>query len=250
MGVAGRHLFYNNSSFDGNNLQANEADDAAIATDKTALLPGAAAGFANYSSFTRGINGVMIDVFNFNGSPSPGSFLFRSGFGGSPSTWGTVTPSLITIRRGAGVQGSDRITVTFQDGAIRGTWLQVTTNATLATGLGAADVFYFASLPGESGDSATPTRVSALDLASVKRLLNGASAVTGPVDFNRDGRVNALDQATVRANLSRELPGLSAPAQAVPMVAPASGVFSDAAVGATSVLRESEAESKGATGLL
>ena len=38
--VVGENIFYNDSSFDGNNPAANAADDAAIATDKTALLPG------------------------------------------------------------------------------------------------------------------------------------------------------------------------------------------------------------------
>src|SRR5205085_2665199 len=38
--VAGRFVFYNQSKFDGNNAAANASDDAAIATDKIALLPG------------------------------------------------------------------------------------------------------------------------------------------------------------------------------------------------------------------
>ncbi|HYW79673.1 MAG TPA: lamin tail domain-containing protein, partial [Thermoguttaceae bacterium] len=38
--VIGRHVFYNNSQFDGLDAAANAADDAAIATDKQALLAG------------------------------------------------------------------------------------------------------------------------------------------------------------------------------------------------------------------
>ena len=37
-------------------------DDAAIATDKTALLPGETASLANYTSYSRGINGIMVDL--------------------------------------------------------------------------------------------------------------------------------------------------------------------------------------------
>jgi len=59
--VVGRHIFYNQSAFDGNNAQANAADDNAIATDKQALLPGESATFANYTSYSRGINGIMDD---------------------------------------------------------------------------------------------------------------------------------------------------------------------------------------------
>ncbi len=48
--VVGRHIFYNGSVFDGNDLGANLLDDEAIAPDKAALLPGETAGFANYTS--------------------------------------------------------------------------------------------------------------------------------------------------------------------------------------------------------
>jgi hypothetical protein len=61
--VAGRQLFYNRSAFDGNNASINVSDDAAIAIDKTAYLPGAGlAGFQNVSSYSRGLNGIMIDL--------------------------------------------------------------------------------------------------------------------------------------------------------------------------------------------
>ena len=60
--VIGRHIFYNQSYFDGNNPAANTADDNAIATDKQALLPGETATFANYTSYSRGINGIMVDI--------------------------------------------------------------------------------------------------------------------------------------------------------------------------------------------
>jgi hypothetical protein len=56
--VVQRHIFYNNSRFDGN----DPADDAAIAPDKQALLPGQTADFANYTSYSRGINGIMVDI--------------------------------------------------------------------------------------------------------------------------------------------------------------------------------------------
>ena len=60
--VVGRSVFYNNSSFDGADRTATAADDAAIAADKRALLPGQAASFADVTSYVKGINGVMVDV--------------------------------------------------------------------------------------------------------------------------------------------------------------------------------------------
>ena len=60
--VVGRHLFYNGSRLDGRDVSANAADDAAIAINKSALLPGQAAGFTNLISYDRGITGLMVDL--------------------------------------------------------------------------------------------------------------------------------------------------------------------------------------------
>ena len=38
------------------------ADDLAIAVDKAASRPGQMATFANYTSYSRGINGLMVDL--------------------------------------------------------------------------------------------------------------------------------------------------------------------------------------------
>ena len=62
--VIGRHVFYNNSAYDATD------DDDAIATDKVALLPGETATFANYTSYARGINGLMVDVTDLSGTPT------------------------------------------------------------------------------------------------------------------------------------------------------------------------------------
>ena len=86
--VAGVHLFYNDSHFDGYNVAANTADDAAIATDKSALLPGHSATFANYSSYNRGLNGIMIDVAGLPASGlSAADFTFKTGNTDTTSTW-------------------------------------------------------------------------------------------------------------------------------------------------------------------
>jgi hypothetical protein len=57
----------------------------------------------------------------------------------------------------------------------------------------------------------------------VKRALNTTSPLDGRYDFNRDGRVNALDLGAVKANLNRSLA-----LTAVPVVTPAAA---DAGVG-------------------
>ncbi len=62
--VVGRYVFYNDSAFDGGNAAANAADDTAIAPDKFPLLPGTNGTYRNITSYEKGINGVIIDVWN------------------------------------------------------------------------------------------------------------------------------------------------------------------------------------------
>ena len=199
--VVGRHVFYNNSVFDGFNPQANAADDAAIATDKQALRPGQTAAFVNYTSYSRGVNGVMIDMALLAGTPRAADFTFRVG----PNAEGTWQPApgprSITVRPNAGVGGSSRITITWADGAIRGTWLEVTVGATVATGQTAPDVFLFGNAVGEVGDSATDAIVSLQDVQLIAANATAVAAVTSRYDVNRDGRVNAIDRSL--ASLSR-----------------------------------------------
>ena len=63
--VSAVKLFYDNSKFNKNveGVGAGTSDDKAIDTSKTAYLPGAGtANFSNISSFTDGINGIMVDL--------------------------------------------------------------------------------------------------------------------------------------------------------------------------------------------
>jgi hypothetical protein len=201
--VRGRHIFYNQSAFDGNDSAANASDDGAIATDKSALLPGGTATFANYTSYSRGINGVMVDIGGLPGTPTASDFEFKVGNDNTPSGWSAApAPTSISLRAGAGVGGSARLTVLWANNAIQKQWLQVTVKATAATGLAADDVFYFGNAIGEAGNSATDARVNATDeiLARNNPKPSGQAAVDFAYDYNRDSRVNATDQILARNN--------------------------------------------------
>jgi cytochrome c peroxidase len=202
--VAGRFVFYNQSKFDGNNAAANSADDAAIAPDKTALLSGQTASFANYTSYSHGVNGIMIDIANVAGTPSVADFLFKVGNDNTPGTWGAApSPSSVTVRPGAGVGGSTRITVIWPHDSIRKTWLQVTVLASAATGLAAPDVFYFGNAVGESGNSAMDAAVGPADelraRSNPQNVVNPA-LITCLFDYDRDGAVDPRDQLIARSN--------------------------------------------------
>ena len=105
--VVARHVFYNRSAFDGNDAAPDARDDDAVAADKSALLPGRAAGPANYTSFARGLNGIMIDVNGLPGLPTPGDFIFQTSPDPRADTW-VDAPAPLGIRRrvGAGAGAS------------------------------------------------------------------------------------------------------------------------------------------------
>ncbi|MBN2475076.1 MAG: hypothetical protein JXB62_10740 [Pirellulales bacterium] len=190
------------------------ADDQAIALDKRALLPGETASLANYTSYARGINGIMIDVADLrtNVTPTAEDFQFRVGNGNDPGTW-TPAPAPVSISTqpgGGGAAGLDRITILWDDHAIQGQWLQVTM---LAANLGLAedDVFYFGNAVGDAGDSTGDAQVNATDMLLARnnpRTFLDPAPIDFPYDYNRDGRVNATDMLLARNNQTHFLNAL------------------------------------------
>ena len=217
--MLGRHVIYGRGPFADNGFFDPES---AIAPDKVALLPGQGAGtFANVTSFNRGINGLAIDVAQLPLTAEVGLAMaleLKVGTGGDPATWADAPrPEQIDLRPGHGVDGSDRILLFWRDGAIRNTWLRVTLPSHPFTGNAAPDVFYFGNLVGETGDRLSPLRVSSADLANTRRNFSPpgeAVTPTNPYDFNRDGKVNALDLAIDRANVFHALGPIREPAPA------------------------------------
>ena len=80
----------------------------------------------------------MLDVLGLANSVAlaAGSIEFQVGNTNSPSSWATgPAPSSVTVRAGAGVNGSDRVTLLWPDNAIQKQWLQITVKADAVTGL-------------------------------------------------------------------------------------------------------------------
>jgi 6-phosphogluconolactonase (cycloisomerase 2 family) len=194
--VADRHVFYNNSAADGNDPAANAADDAAIDSGKAALLPGQTPRQANYSSYSRGINGIMIDIDGLAGVPTSGDFSLRISDPSDPSGWIAAPEPAISVRFGEGVGGADRVTLTWSDGEIINQWVEVAVLATGQTGLAEYDLFYFGNSVGDCdgdgtvGDGDYDVLVSQFGLSG-----NRLAA-----DINRDLRVDLADFASMRAS--------------------------------------------------
>ena len=117
--VVGRYLFYNGSHYDRGDSAISELDDDAIATDKSAYVyedPNAST-FANVSSYSKGINGIMLDISGPHGNITEFDFNFVVGNNNSPGLWTLAPrPSSVSVRAGAGVGGSDRVEIVWDDG--------------------------------------------------------------------------------------------------------------------------------------
>jgi len=205
--VVARNLFYNQSAFDGSSAAINGSDDTAIATDKTAYLPmGSLATFASVSSYSRGINGIMVDLVGGGAhvSITANDFVFKVGNNNTPGTWASVTAAAtVSVRTGAGVSGSDRVEITWADNSIKNTWLEVQILPNANTGLWATDVFFWGNKVGDvgTGTPATTFLTSAADKTSVLGGLTGGIPIANARDFNRDGNVTAADATIVLNSL-------------------------------------------------
>ena len=208
IGTAGQYIFYNNSSFDGT------SNSDAIAPDKVALREGQTATFENYTSYSRGINGIAIDLFNA-GNISASDIGLRFGNADDVATFETLNSGStiinLTTEIGAGVNGSDRVFIEFADEAITNGWLQVTVLANSNTGLTANDIFYFGNAIGESGNASVASGMVAanaiVNVADVSVARNnqtgfGSVDIRNTLDFDRSGVVNLADISIPRTNQS------------------------------------------------
>jgi hypothetical protein len=191
-----------------------------LATDKVALLPGQSSTFANYTNYSRGLNGLVIDVVGLPATVTNGQLaaslqfanwngIAAAGFVALP---GTAVPTVSIVA--GGVAGSTRVRITFPDNTVQNTWLRVTVVANANTVLAANDVFYYGNVIGELdfGNTATRLRVNGQDAALI--LANqspgaNSAGVTNKFDLDRNGRVNGQDYAILLAN--QQAAGIVAP---------------------------------------
>jgi len=203
--VAGRFMFYNNSKWDSGALTNSDS----IASNKTPLFQNETASFNNYTSYSKGINGILVDVAALRETPDLTNwqtfFEFKVGNNDTPENWATApAPSEIGVGVGEGTNGSDRVQLIWSDGDIAKTWLQVKILANDNTGLSVDDVFYFGNAAGETGNSGGDARVNLADVSLTRQNQTGfgSADILNPYDFNRDGRANLIDVSIARSSQS------------------------------------------------
>ncbi len=246
--VAAR-LFYNNSAFDEVAGASGDADDAALAVDKLPYIRGNGRTTGeNVSSYSKGINGLFIDLTSGHGEITADDFTFHMGTSTDPAGWSDApVPISITVRAGAGIAGHDRVEIVFADDAIKNTWLEVTVRGNDARGgfhantaLDESSVFYFGSRVGDTftRNSAAAAVTSAADALQIRAAGGTVAASGNRFDINRDGVVSAGDELLARFNsgilLMLELPQLIDPpaSPAALAVTPAADPLGSAVVSA------------------
>jgi hypothetical protein len=206
--VVGRHVIYNHSTFDGRRARPDLRDDPAVAPTDVALLPGQPPSPANVTSYSRGINGVMVDLSGLPPGAAVGAadFGFRVGNSGQPSLWQPAPAPRWVAARPSPDGAATRVTIVWRDRSIRNSWLEVTALASAATGLAAPDVFYFGNLAGDAAaEGGSVERVTLADVSAPAANFTRAATVDDPNDVDRNGRVNRADARAARRNLGAEL---------------------------------------------
>jgi GEVED domain len=208
--VRSRNVFYNRStSATFGNGSGNPIN--AIDTTKQALLPGQTTTEANYTNYSRGLNGIVIDI------ESPGNLVGITAASFQFATWSTfpdATPNFLTINpevtistfAGGGQNGFDRVKLEFANNAIQNAWLRITMLADANTDLVTNDVYYF----GNARFDVTPTSpfpaqqvvINAFDVNAIRARQGQNSGIISNIhDVDRSGVVNAFDTNAVRSGL-------------------------------------------------
>jgi len=213
-GIRGRYVFYNNSYYDGNNPAANANDDNAIDTTKQALLPTQTSSFANYTTYSRGIVGIMFDICGMppgyvpktqsDNQPTVDIYLTMGNDTGDPYYWPYAPDPTVSVRPGAGDCGCDRVTLIWQQGQIPDRrWLLIMLMPDDwggGMGLTQPDYFMFGN---QIGDGNGDNNTDGTDVAGAKNNPHGPgnrALVTNKWDFNKNSLVDGTDVAIAKNN--------------------------------------------------
>ena len=229
--IASAGIFYDGSSFD-------TASDLDSTSGKTPLLPGETATFENYHSYSKGINGMVLEVNEIPTVPNLSNvdqfFEFHTGNSDDVSTWtAAAAPTGVTYQSNVDSSGTDLIFLTWGDEAIKNVWLEVSFLSNSTTGLADPSVFYFGNIIGETGNDPSNAFVNLADVAGVRQNQTGfgSTDIKNYFDFNRDSKVNLVDIAIARENQSGFSPvNLITPSSSSGFMGFGSGLYSAVAL--------------------
>ncbi len=257
--AVGEYLFYDHSTGWDNVIgpaAVASSDNRAIDPTKVPYLGTSHASGASLSGYTNGLNGIMIDLtphsttnnhasltlanlandFSFKVSNSS---LSASQFNNPAGFWTAApAPNGMTVRLAGGAGGSDRVEITWADGAIKNQWLEVTAKASTDTGLGSPVTFFFGNLIGDTGDS-NSTNIALVGGTDEVDMRLYAGAAPNPIyqayDVDKNRSVDANDQIAARNNPGNVRIPTIAPANFAPDTGPSAGPSATTSVDTNSI---------------
>ena len=167
------------------------------------------------SAYSRGINGIFVDLTGTHGTLSLADFEFAmspQGFGANtaPSTWAVApAPTGFTVLADTPVAGTDRVEFIWANGAIEKRYLEVTTKGNDAgggfntnTGLVASDYFYYGSQVGDdfTGFVGTIFSTSVTDATNALNNPGFLLPITNIYDFDKSSFVTVTDFTVALTN--------------------------------------------------
>lgn len=203
--ITNQKVFYNASGFESTGGVSGALDTGKQllrATGSTQTTT-----FANVINYSRGINGMILDVAGLEASTlTADDFTFRVSPNGAsgvvdPSVWiAAPNPTVIDVVATAGQPS--RIRLEWADGAITNRWLQVIVKANANTGLVEREVYYVGHALGEVNGVA-PYRLTSADLSGVQGSISTAIvSITDMRDVNKDRRITSADLSFLQSRVS------------------------------------------------
>ncbi len=191
---------------------------AALDTSKSLLQAGTspvAASFANVTNYSRGINGVVMDVLGLSATTLTASdFTFKMSPQGAynesanpPSSWSNApTPTSITVTSGTPTAGTSRVRIEWPDNQIQDRWLQIRVLPNANTGLQSAATYYLGNLRGEIDG----TQIGGLLLLQNADLtaalpVGGVGSVSNIRDVDKNGFILNSDFVIIRSGINAGL---------------------------------------------
>lgn len=207
---------------------------AALDTSKSLLQAGSnpvAASFANVTNYSRGINGVVLDILGLSATTLTASdFTFKMSPQGAfneaanpPSSWSNApTPTSITVSSGTPAAGTSRVRIEWPDNLIQDRWLQIRVLANTSTGLQSPATYYLGNLRGDI-DGVLTGGLLVLQNADLTAALpvGGLGSVSNIRDVDKNGFILNSDFVIIRNGINAGLtlrvitiPAAGSPAEA------------------------------------
>jgi len=193
----------------------------ALDTDKVLALEGVAPQELTLSHLTntaQGVNGLVFDLMNLAepSQVSTADFAFQWSPQGAynpqdhpPSAWQAAAAPMSIQVMGA---TPSRILIQWPNGTVMNRWLRVTIQATAATGLASAKVYYVGHLLGETtGPSEGAFTVAFADITPIRGSVGQTVNASSSVDIDKNGTVAFGDISAMRSNVGAQLPRISIP---------------------------------------